>query len=656
MDSKHKKISRNVWSSFPVAAWTSIALAQSPAIEPPGAQVIVVTATRHALALADAPAAMTVITRAQIEQIGADNVLEAIRGETGVAVFGRLIGGRKGVSLRGMDSRHTLFLVDGMRIGASDGVIGHTDFQLDWVPVEEIERIEIVRGPLSALYGAEALGGVLQIVTRRPAEHFEASGLIEGSAADDGRGGDGYRLAARLSGPLSSALPGLRAALSVAQTQRDAVASTIDPRVSALESRDKRQAALRLQWLPASGHEVDFDLRAGDETRDALSVERGGRRRVYLSSTDVERRHAGLAWQANWGGAAEWRSTLRAYASRIEMTNQRDNGVASLRPNRLDDGVLDAQLSAKPTTAQLVTGGIELRDEQLRNEGLPGGEASADHRSLFVQDEIAFGRALTLTAGVRHDEHQRFGSQWSPRVYAVWRVAPQWVVKGGISRGFKPPTLKQITPGYQEDEGPNTYFSDPTLKAETNNAWEVGAAWDTAAAGVQVMLFDNRVKNLILPRLLSINAGRGSYVFDNLDSARLRGVELAANVKLPAGFALVASYQYLDAKDGNDSRIEKRPRHSGGVGLDWTRGAWRAGLRVDSSAGMVLASGVPNQPPQPAPDTSIVSAYAAVALTPELDFTFGVSNLNNLNLTDKSPLYTWAEAPRTWRVGLRGHW
>jgi outer membrane receptor for ferrienterochelin and colicins len=170
------------------------------------------------------------------------------------------------------------------------------------------------------------------------------------------------------------------------------------------------------------------------------------------------------------------------------------------------------------------------------------------------------------------------------------------------------------------------------------------------------MLFDNRVKNLILPRLLSITAGRASYVFDNLDSARLRGLELAGRVRLPAGFALAASYQYLDAKDGNGLRIEKRPRHSGSVGVDWSQGPWRAGARVESSAAMLLATGVANQPPRPVPDTQSVSAYAAVTLTPELELSFGVSNLTNLNLSDKSPLYTWADAPRTWRVGLRGRW
>ena len=616
-------------------------------------QVIVVTATRHALAMVDAPAAMSVITRAQIAERGADNVLEAIRGETGVAVFGRTIGGRKGVSLRGMDSRHTLFLVDGMRIGASDGVIGHTDFQLDWVPVEEIERIEIVRGPLSALYGAEALGGVLHIVTRRPAAQLEGSALAEGSSADGGRGGDGWRLAARLSGPLGG---GVRAALSVAHSQRDAVTSTTDPRLSALESRDRRQVALRLAAEPAPGHELLLDARGGLETREAVSVERGGRRRVYTSATDIDRRHLGASWSADWGGGAEWRSTVRAYASRIEMDNERSNGVAALRPNRLDDRVLDGVVSARAGATQLVTAGVELRDEQLRNQGLPGGRASADHRAVFVQDEVDLSPTVALTAGLRRDEHQRFGGQWSPRLYAVWRVAPQWVIKGGASRGFKPPTLKQITPGYQEDEGPNTYLSDPDLRPETNRAWELGLAWDTAAAGVQAVLFDNRVDHLIVPSLLSVTAGRGTYVFANLDRARLRGLELGARARLSQGVTVSAGYQYLDALDDHGARIERRPRHAGNVALDWVRGPWSAGVRVESSAGMLLPTGVAGQAPRPVPDTTTASAQVALTLEPGLVLALGVTNLRNLDLADKSPLYTWTESPRTWRMSLRGQW
>ena len=137
------------------------AIAGPVAAADPGApQTIVVTATRHAMAALDAPAAMSVVTREEIAARGADDVLDALRGETGVSLQGRSIGGRKVISLRGMDSKHTLFLVDGRRIGASDGVVGHSDFQYDWIAVEDVDRIEVVRGPLSVLYGSEAMAHV----------------------------------------------------------------------------------------------------------------------------------------------------------------------------------------------------------------------------------------------------------------------------------------------------------------------------------------------------------------------------------------------------------------------------------------------------------------------------------------------------------------
>ncbi len=191
--------------------------------------LVVVSATRHAMALVDAPAAISVVTQEQIEQRGAGNVLEALRGEPGVAVFGRTISGRKTLSLRGMDARHTLFLVDGRRIGASDGVIGHSDFQIDWLSTDDIERIEVVRGPLSVLYGAEALGGVVNIITRAPGQAWQGAVRLEGSQAEGGRGGDGHRASARLSGALA---PELSARLSLADSRRDDVAAASDARIS----------------------------------------------------------------------------------------------------------------------------------------------------------------------------------------------------------------------------------------------------------------------------------------------------------------------------------------------------------------------------------------------------------------------------------------
>ena len=631
-----------------------LALAAQTPVPDTALQSIVVSATRHAMASIDAPASIDVVTRDQIEARGADNLFDAVRGETGISIQGRPISGRKAINLRGMDSRHTLVLVDGKRIGASDGVIGHSDYQYDWIAVDDIERIEVIRGPMSVLYGAEALGGVVNVITRAPdSERWRLGAMTEGSAAQGARGGDGHRLSVHADGPLGA---GLKLAVSASDVRRESIASRADARISDLEGRRKRDADLRLHWAPAAGHELVAEHRVGDETRWADARERSGARRYFRSGTPLDRSHSSLGWTVDGGGALDWRSQLRAYRSTLSATNARSNGVAALRPNELDDRVVEGQASLAPTGGQLLSGGFEVRREALTNAGLPGGEGHAEHQALYLQHEAGLTKALALTAGLRHDHHSRFGSEWSPRLYAVWQAAPGWTVKGGYGHGFKAPTLKQISPDYREDEGPYTYFGNAALKPEANDALEVGVGWDNAAAGLQLMLFRNQVDNLIVTRLFNVVAGRNQYVFENTEHATLQGLEAAATWRPSRQLTLGASWQALDATDGQGQRLDKRPRHQVGLRADWRAGAWRAGARVEHQRGMLLATAVVGQPFQPVPATTMVSASAGLDLGHGLDLSVGVTNLGNVDLAAKSALFTYAEAPRTWRLTLRGRW
>ncbi|MBL8309241.1 MAG: TonB-dependent receptor [Burkholderiales bacterium] len=619
---------------------------------------VVVSATRHSMPLADAPAAVTLIDQDAIAARGAQDVLEALRGESGVTVFGRNIGGRKALALRGLDPKHTLFLLDGRRISASDGVIGHTDFQLGWVPMTEVERIEVVRGPLASLYGAEAMGGVIQLFTRRPAKKFELDTALEGAWTNSTRGGDRWQGSAYVSAPVSERLA---LGVGVAESHRQAVASVLDPRLSDLEGLHKTHLSARGHWALREGQRIDVDHRNSREARWFNTIEKSGKRRTYESDTDIAREHNALTWAADWASGdlapiSELGTVLRAYRSQLGMTNRRTNGVPALRPNTLEDRALDGQWSARVGTTHFILGGFELRDERLENDRLTGGESSAAHRAAFVQDEWAVRRDLTVTTGVRRDAHERFGARWSPRVYVVWRFAPEWLLKGGYSEGFKPPTLKQITPGYAEDEGPYTYLANPSLRAERNRGHEMGVAWDHVRWGVQVLAFDNRVRDLIIPKLFGAVSGRTTYVFDNLDRALLRGAEFTSSLHLAQGLRVQMNYQYLDARDGNDQRIEKRPRHTVGATVDWQYGPWRASLTADSTAGQVLASAVVGQAPQPVPALTFVGAGVAREIRPGLTVRAGVANLTGTNPPERSPLFTWGEAPRTFRVSLNARW
>ena len=631
-------------------ALLALAAGKALAADEAGSQVVVITATRHAMLAAEAPASLAVVPRERIEAKAADNLLDALRAEPGVTLQGRAIGGRKGLALRGMDSRHTLFLVDGRRVGASDGVIGNSDFQYDWAAADDIERVEVVRGPLSVLYGTEALGGVVNVVTRQPGDTWRFGAGVERSLARGDRGGDGHRGSLRADGPLGG---GVYLRTGAARTEVDPVRSPADPRISELEGRAKLDAWAGVTVRTLPGHVFDVERREGREQRRAGARERSGQRRYHQTVNDVERSMSTLTWDTEQGDTT---TRLRAYRAEIGVTNTRTNGVAVNVPQTQVDEVLEGQARV-PLGAHAATAGFEARDEALADPGLPGGRSVARHRSLFVQDEAEFGRELTLTVGLRRDEHSMYGGTWSPRAYAVWRAAPQWTLKAGASHGFKAPNLKQIVPGARA-EGPNTFLGNAGLAPEHGNAVEAGVAWTAGTALAQAVVFEQRVKDLIEVVLVTpgSTAGTGTYTYRNLSRARLRGLELGASQPLGAGFALAASYGYLDARDGDERRLDKRPRHTLGARLDWNAAPWRAGLQADVVGGQLLPAATTGAPSQPVPSYTLWSAHLARALPAGLEATLAVNNLGNLRLQDRSPLFTQIEAPRTWRVAVRGRW
>lgn len=614
---------------------------------------VVVTATRRPMLEVDAPAAMTVVTRRQIEQRGADNVLDAIRGETGVSLQGRAIGGRQVISLRGLDSRHTLFLVDGRRVASSDSVIGHSDFQYDWIAVEDIERIEIARGPLSVLYGSEAMGGVINIITREPSNTWTGGATVEGSWAEGGRGGDGWRTAFGLSGPLGGGLA-LRAGAS--QTVLDPLASLEDARISELEGREKSEGWLSLAWWLPAGHRLDADFRQSREERVADARERGGARRYHQTLNRLDRQMASLGWSAQWGGPLALASQLRAYSSVIDVLNERSAGVLPNPPQRLQDEVLEGQLGGLSGLHAWTTG-FEARNESLEDAGLPGGRSLARLRALYVQDEWAVLPQLRLTLGLRRDDNSLYGGETSPRAYAVWRASPVWTVKGGYGHGFKAPNLKQIVPGARR-EGPNLFIGNPDLQPETSNSVELGVGWQQGGSEGQLMVFDQQIDDLIEVVLLRAGPvpGTGTYSYRNVAEARMRGVEAGLSQALGAAFVLGLSANYLDARDGEGQRLDKRPRVTATLRLDWQRSDWRAGARAEYAAGQLLPAVTVGAPSVKAPSTTLLNAYLIRALPGGLELALTVDNLSDLRLADESPLFAQAEAPRTWRLALRGRW
>lgn len=606
---------------------------------------LVVTASRSEHSLADAPASVSVITAEQIKARGAGNLLEALRGVPGLSLNGRQVGGRKTLSIRGAEDRHTLVLIDGRRISSTDDTIGHSDYQYGWVAMEQIERIEVVRGPMSALYGSEAVGGVINIITRKGGQQWHGGASVRGELGE-GPAGDGHQMSASASGPLGEWFD---LALGVEDRRRAPTPRPENKATSDIEGQDRQSGNLRLGFTPSEGQRLQLDMLRSEETRRRHEQNtRLPARPYYLDTYDLQRRQDALTWQADW---SLLRSELRYSEAEFEVNNKRSNNIAPTRPQRLEDRVWDGNLAFALGDSHSLTLGAERREEFLENAGLTGGSDSALHKALYVQDEIALADDWALTLGTRLDHHAIFGSESSPRAYLVWRASPELTIKGGYGEAFRAPTLKQISPNYVGAEGPHTFLGNADIQPETSRSWEIGADWRDEQSAYTATLFRSEIKDLIYYNLLRRVGPRSIYQYDNISEARIDGLEVALRRALGGGFSLASSMTWLDARDrDSDDKLTGRPEFSATSSLAWQQGAWGAELEWQYIGQQTLQNAAGQL--KRAPAYSLVNLSGSYRVDEHLTLRAGLNNAGDLRLEDKSELFGYVEDGRTLWLGL----
>ncbi|MFT3665898.1 TonB-dependent receptor plug domain-containing protein [Piscinibacter sp.] len=625
-------------AALPCAAQPDAA-ASEPLLPP-----VTVTATLTEQDARGAPATVTVIDAGEITRRNASDLLDAVRSAPGLTLGARQVGGRKTLALRGLEGKHTLTLIDGRRISASDDVVGHSDYQYGWLPMSAVERIEIIRGPMSALYGSEALGGVINLITRTPRKRWEGSlGLSAADPTTAGEGGRSARVSASAGGPV-----GERLALRVhAEALRSgSVALKEDPRVSETEGRRSVGGGVGGVFDLAPGHALEAGFNVVDEDRfyDALSGPR-----VYRNTYELDRRHGHLGWRGSVGAA---KAQVRAYRSSIDIVNLRSNGVAPTRPQRMTDDVVDGHAAWTLGDHRLTAGG-EWRKEALENAGLAGGRDAATHKSVFVQDEWALARALMLTAGVRADRHEYFGNELSPRAYLVWQPDRTWVVKGGFGHAFKAPTLKQISPNYVGAEGPHTFLGNAGIRPESSNSGEIGVDADFGAWSLRATAYQTDVKDLITYRLIDQVGTRRTYLYDNVDRARVRGLEAGFGWQIDRHWHWSTDLTLLNTEDkATGQALPDRPHQAWTTRLQYRAAAgWQALLTLERT-GRQTATGGARLPGYSLASASLGQAFK-LADARTLHLRAGMENLGNLRLAEESADFGYTERGRRVFVNAR---
>ncbi|MCQ9424536.1 TonB-dependent receptor [Pseudomonas sp. LJDD11] len=531
---------------------------------------VVVTAAGYEQTVEQAPASITVITGDELRKKSFHDLTDALRDVEGVTVNGSA--NETDISIRGMPADYTLILVDGKRQSARESrVNGNRGYEQSFIPpAEAIERIEVVRGPMSSLYGSDAIGGVINIITRKVTPEWTGSLTYDYSARQHSDQGNARQTQFFLSGPIMDKLLGLQVWGRYLDRQADDDVEI----TNGFSKADHKDLTARLAITPNADH--DILLEAG-----ATRLKNGDGLSANWSTREQEnnRDHWSISHQGRWGWATSDVSLAYEKSSREGLASASQSDVLGRKPT-VENTVFDAKLVI-PTEHNITTVGTQWNDSTVTdwNQGLNDRrnyEYSVVQKALFAENEWSVTDAFTLTTGLRMDHHEQYGVHFSPRVYGVWNATDEWTFKGGVSRGFKAPELRAVIQDYAVLRR-NTWamLGNPDLKPETSTNYELSALWsnrDNLSAGATVFYNDFQDK---LSTVTTTERWNGYLIMErvNVDKAVIQGLELNGRWDVTDSVALKANFTYTDSEQKSGANagapLALTPERKANVRADW---------------------------------------------------------------------------------------
>lgn len=528
-----------------LVASVGLAQAQAPADTVTLAPVTV-TATRLPVTRGGTPAAITVITGEELRARGITRLTDALRDVPGASVVqSGSFGSQTAVFLRGGESDYTKVLVDGVPVNDAGGAI-----DLAHLSVADVERIEIVRGPASVLWGSDAVTGVIQIFTSRAARS---------RASMSARGGTyGTRDA---TGDVALARGATHLSASAASHETDGV-------LDFNNGYQHRQASAAVRIEPSARRALRATVRHSDATYHYPTD--------YLGTpvdSNQYRREQRLVAGLEGTAALSARTTLRVMLGANELDAVSDNQVdrpgdfayhdESEASRRVADGRVDVTL---PLDATLTAGAEWARQRETNTSNF---EASRINRGYYVQLLAGSGAPWVATIGARIDDNEKFGTFVTSRASGSWRFATGTRARVTVGTAFKEPAFAEVF---------NTSFTrgNAALRPERSRSVEVSLEQEmfTDRTTIGVTWFDQRFRD----RVDFISFPPDSAVFGtyaNMGRATATGVEVEASARMLGGLALSTAYAYLETEITKDDfgrdgqRLLRRPRHTASATLSY---------------------------------------------------------------------------------------
>ncbi|WP_016957359.1 TonB-dependent receptor domain-containing protein [Catenovulum agarivorans] len=643
-------------------------------------ETIVVTATGFEQKLTQAPASISIITAEDIKLSSFTNLLDAVKHQEGIDIgTTRDKTGQGSVSMRGLTGEYTLLLIDGKRQNNHGDIypnnFGGNAFN-HLPPVDTIDRVEVIRGPASTLYGADALGGVINVITKKHTDDWSGSITFGRSLQQNDDFGDDITTDFSVQGPLIANVLslGVRASVYEQQASSPQFSPAVDPNgdvhVRSLGfgsggrtvDNKSEHYGFSLNYTLAKGQELMFDYDNSHQeydntprfdidtgeilyplgTKDSIeSLWQDSRGRVnpragYAAEQEFDREW----WSLTYEGDFEF----GAISASVSYVDTQNNGrtlplsvAERLLLQEMYDGTGDYADMDEETRKQLaedtflprparpldssqytydlrvdipvanVAGdhnlvfGAQAIDGELQDGvfGLESGKAGAIQEqkmySFFAEDNWMITDKFTLTAGVRYDNHDVFGSQTSPRAYAVYNLSPEWTIKGGVSTGYKTPQTTDLYDGITGfgGQGTSPFAGNPELKPETSVNSEIALYWSRGDNNFNITYFDTTFEDKIArgDTVQScektagvrpcVNLGQydqlGYETYSqkiNIDEVALQGVEIAGRYQFLNNWSVYANYTWTDSeqKSGPSAGqpLTNTAEHMSNISLNWS--------------------------------------------------------------------------------------
>ncbi len=603
-------------------------------------ETIVVTASAgKGMRLLEAPASVSIVNIQEESKFQFNtDIGDLIADVPGVSISTQANGSR-GVRIRGLSNDYTQVLLNGQRSYTREALWRGSDNALSQTPSVAIDNIEVIRGPMSTLYGADTMGGVVNVITRKHSGSPEGALSIEGQYNEGDAGGNGQIFGLYYSTPINDVF-----SYTVYSNYLDVAESFYlhDPGSTKRRKQVNYNFVNTFDLTLNNTNLIQLDVQLSNEDQSGTAMYRGRsfEQERKMQRYNVKYEHLGVY------------TDIEANLHYSDFNVKYDVTSSDIREENYDADIK----AVMPIGQNNLSIGAESRKGQISNIGIVGGSASRTSSAAYIEADVEVSSDTKLTFGARYDHDSLFKGEFTYRGYLNHTLSDKWSIKAGFGTAFKAPTMAQISDSYTAPaSGPQCppkpqacyVYGNPDLKAETGTFSELGAYYNVANSNANITAFYNRIDD-IMQQAYRPNSSDGYFAYVNIDKVTLRGLEFYVDHQFESvGFDM--AYTYLDAKDGTTGeRLVGTSEHEVSAKINWF-----TTNSTDMFARLHYRSEVRAELGQ----NELADAYTTLDLgirylhSDDIDIKLGVNNITNEDISSPKT-YSEVIQGRTFYAGL----